>query len=161
MSKKRSGMNKTIKNIITIVAIVALVYYGNKGLNTYLGKQAVEKFTFTMYSIDDAKQKAAAEGKLVLADYSAIWCPSCRKLSGSVFANAKIGEQINSDFVYARVDYDTPEGVAFAKTHELVGFPRVLVLASSGERLTEMPLTFDPREYEANLAKVLQAYAQN
>lgn len=151
-------MNKTFRNVVIIVAAVALVYYGNKGLNTYLGNQAVEKFTFTTYSFDEAKQKAAKEGKLVLADYSAIWCPSCRKLSSNVFANADIAEQINSHFVYARLDYDTSEGVAFAKTHELVGFPRVLVLTASGEKLTEMPLTFDPVEYKFNLTKVKKAY---
>ncbi|MFT6268372.1 MAG: thiol:disulfide interchange protein [Alphaproteobacteria bacterium] len=147
-------MGKLFKNVVTIVAVVAIVYFGNKGVQTYLGKQAVGDLSFIVHNLDEAKEIAKNEGKLVLADYSAIWCPSCRKLDTQVFANSDIAEQINSDFVYARLDYDTDEGAAFAKKHELVGFPRVLVLNTVGDKLAEMPLTFDPIEYEANLNMV-------
>jgi len=65
-------MPKLLKNVAAIIVLVALVYFGNKGVQSYLGKQAVEDLPFSMYSLDDAKALAAKEGKLVLADYSAI-----------------------------------------------------------------------------------------
>lgn len=154
-------MNKLLKNVITIVVLVAVAYFGNKGVQTYLGKQAVGSLAFQVHSLDAAKEKAKAEGKLVLADYSAIWCPSCRKLDTQVFANENVAAVIDSKFVYARLDYDTDEGAAFAAKHDLVGFPRVLILQADGEQLTEMPLTFEPSEYISNLEKVMQRFMAN
>lgn len=152
-------MNTLVKNVLTIVATVALVYFANKGLNTYWGNKAINELEFTVHTLQEAKQIAAQEGKLVLADYSAIWCPSCRKLDEQVFADQNIAHLVNKDFVYARLQYDTEEGIAFAKQHDLVGFPQILVLSSTGTKLTQMPLTFNPLEYEMNLATVTRAFA--
>ena len=58
-------MNKLLKNVITIVVLVAVAYFGNKGVQTYLGKQAVGSLSFQVHSLDAAKEKAKAEGKLV------------------------------------------------------------------------------------------------
>lgn len=152
-------MNKLFKNVVIIVLVVALAYFGNKGVQTYLGKQAVGELSFQVYNIDDAKERAEQEGKLVLADYSAIWCPSCRKLDTQVFANDNVANKIIANFVYARLDYDTEEGAAFAKEHGLIGFPRVLVLDTTGKKLAEMPLSFEPSEYILNLERVTQTFA--
>ena len=154
-------MNKMLRNVIAIVAVVAVGFFANKGVQTYLGKQAVGELSFQVYSLDNAKEIADKDGKLVIADYSAIWCPTCRKLDTQVFANENVALKINNNFVYARLDYDTEEGVAFAKQHKLVGFPRVLILDTNGMKLTEMPLTFDPSQYVLNLDKVTQTYANN
>lgn len=148
-------MLKLFIKVISIVLIMGLVYFGNKGVQKYLGYKALDAIEFEIHSLDDAKAKAKAEGKLVLADYSAIWCPSCRKLDEKVFANEEVSKTVASGFIYARVDYDSDEGKAFAAKHELVGFPRVIVLKDTGTKVLEMPLTFDPFEYQSNLNKVL------
>lgn len=150
-------MNKLFIKVVAIIAVLTLVYFGNKGLQSYLGKQAIGKLSFTVHSLEQAKVLAQKEQKLILADYSAIWCPSCRKLDTQVFANTKVARQIDEDFVYARLDYDSIEGAAFAQTYALVGFPRVLVLRPNGDKLTEMPLTFNPVEYLENLRKVIDS----
>lgn len=151
-------MNKLIKQVLTIIAVVAVVYFGNKGVQTYLGTQAVNSLPFEIHTLDEAKAKAAKEGKLVLADYSAIWCPSCRRLDEEVFTHQMVAASINEDFIYTRLDYDSAEGAEFAKTHGLVGFPRVLVLDTKGNKLVEMPLTFEPIDYASNLVKASGAY---
>lgn len=153
-------MQKITKSIFIIVAIVGVAYFANRGVQTYLGKQAVGELPFTVHSLDDAKLLAAEQGKLVLADYSAIWCPSCRKLDEQVFTNEKVANSIQAGFVYARLDYDSDEGAAFAKEHALVGFPRVLILDTAGNKLDELPLTFDPLEYSRNVVKATTAYLQ-
>lgn len=154
-------MNKLLKSVAIILVVVAVVYFGNKGVQTYLGKQAVGVLAFQVYNLDKAKAIATQEGKLILADYSAIWCPTCRKLDTQVFANDDVAIRIDDSFVYARLDYDSEEGKAFAQKHDLVGFPRVLILDTKGKRLTEMPLTFEPSEYILNLDKVTQTFAAN
>jgi len=150
-------MNKTLKSVLYIVAVVTVVYFGNKGVQSYLGKQAVGDLSFTVHELDEAKAIAAKEGKLVLADYSAIWCPSCRKLDKEVFANKNVANSIDTNFIYTRLEHDTEQGNAFARQYDLVGFPRVLVLDPEGNQLVEMPLTFDPVEYEFNLDRVVDS----
>ncbi len=152
-------MDPTIKKAISLILIITVVYVGNKALQSYWGQEAVNNFAFPIYSLEQAKEIAHRDNKLVIADYSAIWCPSCRKLGKEVFSDKTIAKTINKNFVYARLDYDTPEGESFAKKHGLAGFPRVLVLETSGEKIVEMPLTFNPLEYEFNLTKVLDAYS--
>jgi thiol:disulfide interchange protein len=153
-------MQKITTKVLIIIAIVALVYFGNKGVQTYLGKQAVNDLPFTIHTLEEATALAREEGKLVLADYSAIWCPSCRKLDEQVFSNEQVANNIQANFIYTRLDYDSTEGAVFAKKHNLVGFPRVLVLDTFGERLDELPLTFDSSEYTRNLSKAAAAYSQ-
>lgn len=151
-------MPKLLIKVIALVAIVTVVYFGNRMVQTHLGKNAIGDLSFTVYSLEEAQTVAAREGKLVLADYSAIWCPTCRKLDTQVFTNAQVADTIQSGFVYARLDYDTKEGAAFAQTHDLVGFPRVLVLDNQGNKLVEMPLTFEPEAYQANLNKAFEQF---
>lgn len=152
-------MPKVFKQCVVIFTVVAAVYFANKSLHSYWGKQALSRLSITVYSVDEAMRRASKEEKLVLADYSAIWCPSCRKLDTNVFANRDISEQINRDFVYARVEYDSNEGIAFAKRYDVVGFPRVLVLLPTGESVAELPLTFDPQEYSRNLDIVSASFS--
>lgn len=151
-------MSKRLIQLSVILVIIGAVYYGNKMLNAYWGKEAVGQYAFAIYDLNRAKSLAAEQGKLVLADYSAIWCPSCRKLSTQVFALDSIAASIDSGFIYARLDYDSEEGKNFAAEHELVGFPRVLVLNPAGEKLVEMPLTFEATEYLQNLEQVKTRY---
>ncbi len=151
-------MTNTVKTIVIIVAIVGLLYGGNTLIQTHLGKSAVADLTFPIYSYDEAMTKSKDTGKLVLADYSAIWCPSCRKLDTQVFANKEVSQAITENFVYSRIEYDSNEGLMFSKKYSIVGFPRVLVLDSKGAKVTELPLTFDPKEYTENLSKVASNY---
>lgn len=153
-------MRKPLLNVLIIVAVSAVVYFGNKTVQSYLGEAAVNDLSFPIHSLEKAREIAQRDGKLVLADYSAIWCPSCRKLDTQVFANIDVAKTINDNFVYTRLDYDSEEGANFAKTYDLVGFPRVLVLDTKGNKLTEMPLTFEASEYKNNLSKVSQQLSQ-
>lgn len=153
-------MNKTLKGVIYIVAIASIVYFANKPIQGYFGEKAVKNLSFTIHNLEEAKVLAAKEGKLVLADYSAIWCPSCRKLDEQVFANGDVANKIESSFIYARLEHDTEDGTAFADKYDLVGFPRVLVLDPQGTKLAEMPLTFDANQYGFNLDRVVSNFLQ-
>ncbi len=152
-------MQKLLIKTLGLIAIVAVVYFGNKLVHTQLGKAALAELPFTVHSLEDATKIAEQSGKVVLADYSAIWCPSCRKLDTQVLANSLVADTIQRGFVFARLDHDTSEGQAFAAKHNLSGFPRVLVLNTRGDKITEMPLTFEPSAYNSNLIKVMNSIA--
>ena len=151
-------MQKLSLKIVAIIILVAVVYFATKEVQTYLGKNAISNLPFIVHSLDDAKALAASENKLILANYSATWCPTCRKLDTQVFTSDSVAKIIKEKFIFTRLDFDTEAGAEFAKTHNLVGFPRVLVLASTGESIVEMPLVFEAEEYSRNLGKVIARY---
>ncbi|GLR72438.1 thioredoxin family protein [Agaribacter marinus] len=148
-------MNKSVKNVLVLLIVISVVYFGNRAVQSYLGQQALEALPFPVYSLEEGKQKAKQSDKLILADYSAIWCPNCRKLDQRVFSHPDIADTVKKNFSYVRVDFDSDEGQAFAEKFKLMGFPRVLVLSANGDKIVEMPLVFDPKTYNDNLQKVI------
>jgi thioredoxin-like negative regulator of GroEL len=83
-------------------------------------------------SLEEALAKAKAEGKLVLADVGAYWCPPCHRLDEEVFVLPKVGEAIASRFVAVHIDAEKGEGPEVAERYRVQAFPTVLVLESTG-----------------------------
>jgi len=71
--------------IIAIVAIVA--YFAHTEYQSHLGRKALDATGLEMRSLDQALAISKETGKPVLADLSAIWCPSCRRLDETVLAH--------------------------------------------------------------------------
>lgn len=150
-------MKRFLLNTSVVLAIASTVYFANHSLQSYLGAQAQQALSFEVHDLEQGLKVAGQKQQLVIADYSAVWCPSCRKLDQQVFANPEVASVIAENFSFVSVDHDSEQGRAFAQRFNLVGFPRVLVLTQSGELVTELPLSFDAVEYKENLDKVLQA----
>ena len=135
------------KSWLPYIAIVALVYFGNVELQSYLGKQALDNMGLELLSLEEAIDKAKRENKLVLADLSAIWCPSCRKLDNEVLANDKVKNAISKKYVFARIEYESKEGSAFKEKYQVSGFPTIVVIDQQGEKVRRLPLTFNPEQF--------------
>jgi len=150
MSKK----NNFLRSFLIIGAVAVATYFINVEVQTRLGQSALESTGLELRSLEEAQTIAAKENKLVLADMSAIWCPSCRKLDNEVFAEESVKSIINSRFVFARIEYESDSGKAFMTKYGVRGFPTVLALKADGTLVEQLPLTFDPATYAANLAAV-------
>jgi len=124
-----------------------LVYFGNVELQSYLGRQALAKTGLTLLSLDEALAKAKKENTLVLADMSAIWCSSCRKLDAEVLSHEDVKRAISKNYVFSRIEYESVEGEAFMKKYQVSGFPTLLVLDANGNMLRTLPLTFSPQQF--------------
>ena len=77
-NKTNSSGSRQLLKWSLIVALVCCVYLGNTYVQSYLGKQALQATGLTLNSLDEALVEAQQSNKLILADMSAIWCPTCR-----------------------------------------------------------------------------------
>jgi thiol:disulfide interchange protein len=142
---------------VVILLLSVLGYYGNKTIQSYLGQQAIDQTGLEILTLEQALEVAKTTNKLVLADMSAIWCPSCRKLDQQVFSDQQVKTQLNQNFVYVRVEYDSPEGESFMQQYQVTGFPTLLVLNDEGKKLVQLPIKYEPLPFLATLAKVVEA----
>lgn len=129
------------------IAIPLAIYFGNVEFQSYLGRQALEETGLELLSLEQAISKAKVENKLVLADMSAIWCPSCRKLDQEVLSKQAVKDAIEKNYIFSRTEYESKEGEKLMEKYNVRGFPTILVLDDSGKLVQQIPLTFDPEKF--------------
>jgi thioredoxin 1 len=146
---------------LMIIAAITVVYFVNRGIQTYLGQMAVDNTGLSQQRFSAALDRAQAEQKLLLVELSALWCPTCRKLDKTVFSDEIVQRVIAKDFEFARVEFSSSEGQDLRKQFKVAGFPTVLVLKPQGQLLGVLPLQFEPKLYATHLADIAQTYQNN
>jgi len=146
-NKKRSPLLP----LLTIAVVGLVAYFIYSEIQTRLGKEAFASTGLSERSLEEAQTLAGQSGKLVLADLSAYFCPTCRKLDREILANEQVQSVIDEHYIFARVDYESEAGEAFMERYGIRGFPTVLALAPNGNLVERLPLAFDPSTYAANL----------
>lgn len=153
----RSPVRKVLDVFGIIILISVLGYYGNRTIQSYFGQQAIDQTGLDILTLGQALDLAKRSNKLVLSDLSAIWCPSCRKLDKQVFSDKRVQTQLKQDFVYARIEYESPEGEIFMRNYQVTGFPSLLVLNAEGEKLVQLPINYEPLAFLKSLEQLLEA----
>ena len=107
----------------------ALIYLGTD----LLGVEGAR--VFTPGSTKEVEQ-ALAEHKVVVVDYWATWCLSCKELDKTVFKDARIREEMKR-FAAIRVDLSesSKEKEALMKKHKVPALPRIVIFDSKGEEV--------------------------
>jgi thiol:disulfide interchange protein len=153
-AKHTSGRRKLFKWSV-IVVLLYCVYLGNTFVQSYLGTQVLQSTGLALNTLDEALLEAQRSNKLVLADMSAIWCPTCRKLDKLVFSDKEVQAIIEQGFVFARIEYDSKQGEDFMQKYQVRGFPTLLILGGDGEKLVKLPLTFEPQTFINMLTQII------
>ena len=160
INKQQDQTRSSVRKVLDILGIIILLsvlgYYGNKNVQTYLGQQALDETGLEILTLEQALEVANNTNKLVLADMSAIWCPSCRKLDKQVFSDEQVKTQLNQDFVYTRIEYESAEGNNFMQNHQVTGIPTLIVLNPRGEKLVQLPINYEPLAFLKTLEQVLE-----
>lgn len=152
--KPRQSVNW--RSLLWYAGFLAAVYFGNIQVQTWLGRQALAEVKLEQLSYQQALQQATAEGKPVLVDISALWCPSCRKLDKQVLAQPQVQQAIEQRAIFTRVELETPEGEKLQQQFQIKGVPTLLVLNSDGSLKQQLPLTFDPAIFINRLKRIVQ-----
>lgn len=143
--------SKPVVGVLVLAVAAVAGYFINVEVQSYFGRQALAKAAIENHTLADALAKAKSENKLVLVDVAAIWCPTCRRLDNDIFANQEVKQKINERYVFARLEYESPEGAAFLEQHNTEGFPNLWVLDANGNAVKHLHVTFEPSEFLAQL----------
>lgn len=84
-------------------------------------------------SFAEAKQKAAAEKKLIFIDAYTTWCGPCKKMAKDVFPQESVGKYFNAQFVNMKIDMEKGEGPELAQKYAVNAYPTYLFLDANGE----------------------------
>ncbi|WP_439638445.1 thioredoxin family protein [Nevskia sp.] len=134
-----------------VYALVPLaLYFVNVEYQTWRGEQALTAAALDFQPLPVALARARSSGKPVLADFSAIWCPACRRLH-EVFADPAVNAAIRNGYQLSRIDYESPEAAAFMARYQVSSFPSLLLLDGEGRLLRRLTVHFEPAAMAAEL----------
>ncbi len=140
-----------LRTLLTLAVVAFAAYFIHVEYQSHLGRKALDATGLEVFTLEAALAESKATGKPVLADLSAIWCPSCRRLDNVVLADPSVRSKIESDYIFARIEFESDEGAAFMKQHQLRGFPSLLLVNGDGEKIKSLPTTFSPETFLAAL----------
>jgi tetratricopeptide (TPR) repeat protein len=87
---------------------------------------------------DDALKQAQVEGKFIVIEISASWCPPCQKMAREVYPDGEFVEFSRSQ-VFMLLDADNdPEGVRLAGRFNVHSYPTILVLDAKGHEIDRL-----------------------
>lgn len=83
-------------------------------------------------SFEQALARAKAEGKLVVLDVGAYWCPPCHELDEQTFTDPRVGAWLRERAVALHVDAEKDEGPELEARYHVQAYPTLLVLDADG-----------------------------
>lgn len=142
---------KAAKSAGIFVVLLVGAYIINVQIQSYLGRNAAVATGLPTHTFEQALSLAKQQGKPVLANFSAAWCPACRRLDKEVLAKTEVKQRIEQRYIFTRIDYDTEEGQTFMARYQAKGTPTLLILDAQGEQLKRLNLTFTPAQFLTQL----------
>lgn len=94
-------------------------------------------------SESEGLELARKSGKLMIIDFWASWCPSCRQLDRETFVDPRVEEVIIRDFVAVKVDatsFSSTEVQRLVRKYEVPGLPTIIFTDSKGRFLKEVSI---------------------
>ncbi|QWE16738.1 protein-disulfide reductase DsbD [Polynucleobacter sp. AP-Nino-20-G2] len=108
--------------------------------------------------LDEFLAQAKAEKKLVLLDFYADWCISCKEMEVNTFANSEVNQELQQlVLLQADVTKNSAENQALLKRFNLYGPPGILIFDLNSEELKDQRVIgyMPPQRFVERLKKVL------
>lgn len=133
---------------------ILLVYAGILCSVLAFGQTNFQKLT-----LNEACEKAKAEGKMVFVDLYTSWCAPCKVMAADVFPNVQLGEFMNKHFVCVKYDTGAEEdGKVLAEKFNVQAYPTFLLLnTDQGLENQIVGGTLDPSEFKKLVAEAMSA----
>ena len=108
--------------------------------------------------LDQFLSQAKEQKKLVLLDFYAEWCITCKEMEVNTFANSEVNQELQK-FVLLQADVtkNSPENQALLKRFGLFGPPGILIFDLNSEELKDQRVIgyMPPQRFAERLKKVL------
>ncbi len=101
----------------------------------------------------EAKDKAAKEGKFFMLDFYADWCMPCKWMDQTTFTNSEVASILNKKYVALKVNIDDIEGFDLKKKYEIQYLPTILIFNQKGELVDRIEETLPPSKLIVALGK--------
>jgi thiol:disulfide interchange protein DsbD len=137
--KVKSGRwTHRLKKILGVLMLGPAIYYGLAFTKPFLEKPRDDLW---VYDFAAGLQRAQAEGKPILLDFYAEWCPPCLELDKRTFSAPEVRGKAGA-FVMLKVDCTVDDAQCRRATerYEVVGWPTVLFLRSDGTPIEDVKL---------------------
>jgi thiol:disulfide interchange protein DsbD len=111
--------------------------------------------------LDQFLAQAKEQKKLVLLDFYADWCISCKEMEINTFANPEVNQELQKFIlIQADVTKNSPENQALLKRFGLFGPPGILIFDLNSEELKDRRVIgyMPPQRFVERLKKVLGNY---
>jgi thiol:disulfide interchange protein len=108
---------------------------------------------------ETAQNTAASNRRILMMEFAASWCPSCRLMNDSTFTDSTVIEKTRF-FVPVKIDVDERKDLAErfggnARKYGGVGIPNILFLAPDGRRLAHVVGYLEPAALSVVMDSVL------
>lgn len=103
--------------------------------------------------------RAAKEGKPLMVDFMAVWCPPCKAMEDSTFSSADVIRKARL-FVPVRIDIDEQRECAakyggLARKYGGIGIPNILFMTGDGKKLKHIVGYYSPAQLVAAMDSAL------
>ena len=105
-------------------------------------------------NVDEAKKKAASEGKFVLMKFEAEWCGPCQLMKKEAFNDPEVVEKLK-DAVIVAIDIDKQDTMALQQKYEVANIPRLVFADPTGKPFGDIMGYDNVDNFKVHLARAL------
>lgn len=108
--------------------------------NAYKASYQIDEETtiFSTTSYYDALQEGCAANKLLLLDFGALWCSSCKEIEREILHNTQVRTKLDPHVIFVPIDCTNPSESYCAKLQEqfnVLGFPAIILVNPADETI--------------------------
>jgi thiol:disulfide interchange protein len=147
--------SRTLEMYISLSVLILMLLAFAGGCGEDRGPSWIE----WMADIDAALETAKEEGKPIMVDFMATWCPPCHAMEDSTFSAPAVIRKAAA-FIPVRIDVDEQREVAIAyngnaRKYGGVGIPNILFMDSKGGKLKHIVGYYGPDGFIVVMDSVL------
>lgn len=124
---------------------------------TALTANTTTKIAFIQNDLETAKEKAQANGKLIMVDFWADWCTPCKWMDEQTFNRPEVANYLNDNYISVRINIDNLDGIAYKTQYDVRFLPTILILKPNGKVVKKYEESMAP----SKLLRILKENNQN